>query len=82
MYSLHDWEYFSIPTDGKFLTTKHAHGIGVNAHNIETMAQIGKKQHWGTCQGNNTFWKGSLDTFWSSFWIYNIKLTFVLDECL
>lgn len=42
MSSLHDWEHFSILIDGEFVTTKHAHGINVNAQNIEATVQMGK----------------------------------------
>ena len=41
MYSLHDWQDFSIVIDGGFVTTS----IGVNAQNIETVAQMENKKH-------------------------------------
>lgn len=43
MYSLYDWKIFFILPDGKFVTTKHAHGIGVNAQIYEATAQMEKK---------------------------------------
>lgn len=43
MYSVQDWENFSILTDGRFVTYKNARDISVSAQNIEITAQIKNK---------------------------------------
>ena len=43
MCSLHDWQKFSILSDGGFVTTKYAPSFDVNVQNIDTIAQMKKK---------------------------------------